>query len=82
VLAHGVVVAQQLVAAQHQLAEVDHALALALLLVELVDLDLLARVLVAPRRGAQAVFLAAGDEPLQLLGGKRSSSTGTACTGA
>jgi hypothetical protein len=51
VLAHRVVVAQQLVAAQHQLAEIDHAFALALLFVQLVDLDLLAVVLArAPPR--------------------------------
>ena len=64
------VVAQQLVGAQHQLAEVDHALALALLLVELVDLDLLARVRVIGHHvaGAHALFLAAGNEVLQLLG--------------
>jgi hypothetical protein len=62
--------AQQLVAAQHQLAEVDHAFALALLLVELVELDLLAVVLAAGLDVArpQAVFLGAGDEPLGLLG--------------
>jgi hypothetical protein len=40
VLADRIVVAQQLVAAQHQLAEVHHAFALALVFVELVDLDL------------------------------------------
>ena len=72
VLADRVVVAQQLVAAQHQLAEIDHALALALLLVQLVDLDLLARVGVArvDHVGPQSVFLAAGDEPQRLLGRK------------
>ena len=39
-LAHGVVVAQQFVAAQHELTKIDHAFALALLFVKLVDLDL------------------------------------------
>ncbi|MCY1365652.1 hypothetical protein D9M69_525100 [compost metagenome] len=72
VLAHGLVVAQQLVAAQHQFAEVDHAFALALLFVQLVELDLLAVVVAAGLdvAGAQAVFLGAGDEPLRLLGRK------------
>ena len=70
VLAQRVVVAQQLVGAQHQLGEVDHAFALALVLVGLVDLDQLARLLVAHLHvaRAQAVFLAAGDEPGDLLG--------------
>ena len=68
--AQRVVVAQQFDGAQHQLGEVDHALALALLLVGLVDLDLLARLLVAwlDVARAQAVVLAAGDEPGHLLG--------------
>ena len=72
VLAHRVVVSQQLVAAQHQLAEIDHALALALLLVQLVDLDLLPVFLAAhiDDLGPQAVLLAAGDEPQRLLGRK------------
>ena len=72
VLADRVVVAQQLEAAQHQLAKVHHAFALALFFIELVNLDLLARVFVAHFHhvGPQAVFLAAGDEPLGLLGGK------------
>ena len=70
-LAHRVLVAQQLVAAQHQLAEVDHALALALGLVELVEIDLAPLILVARAHlvRAQSVLLAAGDEPLQLLRG-------------
>jgi hypothetical protein len=70
VLADRVVVAQQLIAAQHQLAEIHHAFALALVFVELVDLDLLARFLVArlDPMGAQAVLLAARYEPLDLLG--------------
>jgi hypothetical protein len=72
VLAHRVVVAQQLVAAQHELAEIDHAFALALLFVQAVELDLLAVVLAARFHGvgAQAVFLGARDEPLGLLGRK------------
>ena len=72
--ADGVVVAQQLVTAQHQLAKIDHAFALALLFVELVELDLLARVhVVCGHRhvaGAHALFLAARNEILQLLGWK------------
>ena len=76
VLADGVVVAQQLVTAQHQLAKIHHAFALALLFVELVNLDLLARLGVARLHvvGAQAVFLAASNKPRNCLGGKRSSS--------
>src|SRR3990167_6981167 len=72
VRADGVVVAQQFVAAQHQLAEINHALALALVFVELVDLDLLARIRVLPLHvaRAQALFLATGNEILQLLGRK------------
>ena len=46
-LAQRVVVTQQFVGAQHQLGEVDHAFTLALVFVGLVDLDQLARVLVA-----------------------------------
>ncbi len=69
VLAHGVVVAQEFVASQHELAEVDHALALALFFVQLVELDLLAVVVAADFHVARApaVFLGAGDEPLRLL---------------
>ena len=54
VLAQRGVVAQQLVGAQHQLGEVDHAFALALVLVGLVDLDQLARLLVAQLDVARA----------------------------
>ena len=70
VLAQRVVVAHQLVGAQHQLGEVDHAFALALLFVGLVDLHQLARLLVADLHVARAlaVFLGAGDEPGHLLG--------------
>ena len=70
VLAQRVVVAQQLVGAQHQLGEVDHAFALALVFVGLVDLDQLARLLVADLDVArpQAFVLGAGDEPAHLLG--------------
>ena len=69
-LAQRIVVAQQLEGAQHQLGEVDHALALALGLVGLVDLDQLARVLVVHLdvARAQPVFLGAGDEPGHRLG--------------
>ena len=64
-------VAQQLVAAQHQLAKVGHALALALLFIQPVQLHLAAAVAVFHRHigRAQALFLAAVDEPLQLPGG-------------
>ena len=73
-LAHRGVVAQQLVGAQHQLAKIDHAFALALVFVDLVQLDLLFQrrvwraVLTHHVLSAQAVLLAAGDEILQLLG--------------
>ena len=69
-LANRVVVAQQLIRAQHELAKVHHAFALALVFVKLVDLDLFAGVgiLRRHRAGSQAIFLAAGDEPLGLLG--------------
>ncbi len=72
VLAQRVVVAQQFVGAQHQLGEVDHALALALVFVGLVDLDQLARMLVAHLDILRptTVFLRAGDEPADLLGGE------------
>ncbi len=68
--AQRVVVAQQLHGAQHQLGEVDHAFALALFFVGLVDLDLLARLLVAlfDVVRAQAGILVVGDEPGHLLG--------------
>ena len=70
VFAYRGIVTQQLVAAQHQLAKIDHAFALALVFVQGVDLGLLAGFLVAHHHipGAQAVFLAAGDKPHQLLG--------------
>ena len=66
------VVTQHLVAAQHQLCEVNHALALALFLIELVNLDLLAGIVVAQRDHLRPhpLLLAAGDEPLGLLGRK------------
>ena len=69
-LADRVVVAQQLVGAQHQLAEVDHAFALALVFIQLVDLDLLSRLGIAgfDHRGAMALFFAARNEILDLLG--------------
>ena len=71
-LAHQRMVAQDLVAAQHQLAEVHHALALALLLVQLVDIDFLAALGIAHRHiaGTLALLLATADEPLHLLGRK------------
>jgi hypothetical protein len=54
-LAQRVVVAQQLVRAQHQLGEVDHTFALALLFVGLVDLHQLAAVGVACVHVARAL---------------------------
>ena len=70
VLAHGGVVAQHLVAAQHQLTKVHHALALALRFVQGVELDFFARFFVARHHigRAQTVFFAAADEVLHLLG--------------
>ena len=72
VLAQGVVVAQQLKAAQHQLTEIDHAFALALVFIELVYLHFLACIGVARLHvgRAQTVFFAGRDEPLGLLGWK------------
>ena len=65
----GFVVAQQLVAAQQQLGEIDDAFALALFVVGLPDLDHRARLTVADLDvlGAQAVVLRARDEPRHLL---------------
>ena len=70
VLAQRLVVAHQLVAAQHQLGEVDHAFALALLFIDPVDVDHATRLLVADLdvAGALAFFLLVGDEPADLLG--------------
>ena len=72
VLAHLVVVAQQLVRAQHQLTKIDHAFALTLGFVQLVELNFFAgfRVTRFDVFGTQAVFLAARDEPHGLLGRK------------
>ena len=68
VLAQAVVAGEQLVAAQQQLREVDHAFALAHRVVERVVLDLPARELVArlDHVRPQALLLGVGDEPLQL----------------
>ena len=72
VLADRVVVAQHLVAAQHQFAKIDHAFALALLFIQLVNRHLAPGFLVAHLNlvRAQAVFLAAANEPLHLFVGK------------
>ena len=72
VRADGVVVAQQLVRAQNKFTKIDHAFALTLLFVELVQIGLAARVGIAHLDpiGAQAFFLATGNKPLQLLGRK------------
>ena len=72
VLAHRLVVTQQLEAAQHQLAKVHHAFTLALRLVQGINLDFLAHFLVARRQilGALAIFLAPGDEVHQLFRGE------------
>ncbi len=71
-LSHSRVVTQQLVTAQHQLAKIDHAFALALFFIQGVNLDLFAAFFVAHRHvfGTLAVFLAGGNEPSQLLGRK------------
>ena len=68
-LTHMQVVTQQLVSAQHQLAKVHHALALALLLVQL---HLAAHLIVAHLhiKRALAVFFATRNEILHLLGRK------------
>ena len=68
--ANRVVVAQQFIGAQHELAKIDNAFALTLVFVELVDLHLFAgvRVLRCHPIGAQAIFLATRNEPLSLLG--------------
>ena len=70
VLAQSRVVAQQLVRAQQQFGKINHALALALVFVKLVQLDLFARIWVVRGHifGAQAVFFATGKKPAQLLG--------------
>ena len=71
-LAHGIVITQQLVGAQHQLAKIHHAFALALVFIQLIDLDLLAAVRIMRRHiaGAHAFFFAVGNEVRQLLGRK------------
>ena len=71
-LAQGLVIPQQLITAQHQLTEIHHAFALALVFVQLVKLDLLARLRVAHHHilGALPFFFATGDEPLHLFGRK------------
>ena len=68
----GLVVAQQFKRAQHQLAKVHHAFALALVFVQLVDLHFAAGFVVAHIDvfGAQSIFFASCNEPLQLLGRK------------
>ena len=70
VLTHRGVVAQHLVAAKHQFTKVHHALALALRFVQGVELDFFARLFVACDHiaRAQALFFAAADEVLHLLG--------------
>ena len=71
-LAHMHVVAQQLIRAQHQLAKIHHAFTQALLFVQLVQLHLSARLVVAHRHIARAlaVFFASRNEILHLLGRK------------
>ena len=68
VLAEAVALREQLVAAQQELGEIDHAFALAHRVVERVVLDLAPRELVAGLDlvRAQALLLGAGDEVLQL----------------
>ncbi|CFP61046.1 Uncharacterised protein [Bordetella pertussis] len=67
-LSHRRVARQQLVRAQQQLGEIDHALALALRLVQLVDLDQLApvRIVGLDVAGTQPLFLGAVDETLHI----------------
>ena len=62
----GVVVAQQFKRAQHQFTKIHHAFALALVFVELINVNFTARFVVAHIDifGPQAVFLATGNEPL------------------
>src|SRR5471030_1837304 len=76
-LAQGLVAAQEFEGAQQQFGEIDHAFALALVVVELVQLDLLALVGVVwfDLVGAQALVLGAVDEVHHLLGRNFSSST-------
>ena len=66
---HRVVVAQQLIRAQHELTKVHHAFALALGFVQLIQLYFFARLGVAHHHisGAQTVFFATGNEPHGLL---------------
>ena len=69
-LADGRVVAQHFITAQHQLAKVHHAFALALLFIELVKLSLTAGIAVAHWHilRAHALFFAVRNKPTQLLG--------------
>ncbi|TSE33650.1 hypothetical protein Tchar_01712 [Tepidimonas charontis] len=70
VRADGLVIAQQLVRAQQQLAKIHHPFALTLSFVGGVELDAPALLLVARPQvvRAQSFFLGVGDEPLQLFG--------------
>ena len=72
VQADRVVVTQQLIRAQHQLAKVHHTFALALVFVELVDVDFAAGFIVPHIHifGTHSIFFATRNEPLQLLGWK------------
>ena len=66
------VVAQQFVAAQHQLTKIHHAFALTLLFVQLVQVDLAPGLRVAQLHvlRAQTVFFATSDEPHEFFGRK------------
>ena len=70
VFANRLVIAQQLITAQHQFAKINHALFLALLFVQMVDFNFLAGIGVMGlhRIGSQAVFLATADKPLCFFG--------------
>ena len=70
VFADGRVVAQQLEAAQHQFAKINHAFFLALIFIQLVNLDLFAgfRIVGLYCIGPQAIFLATTNEPLGFFG--------------
>ena len=69
---NGIVIAQQFIRTQHQLAKVNHTFALALVFVELVNFNFAARFIVSHVNifRSQAILFAARNEPLQLFGWK------------
>ena len=68
-LAQRIVVSQQLIAAQHQLAKIHHPFTLTLVFIELVNLYFLPCFCVTHRHvfGALRFLFASRDEPLQLF---------------